>query len=394
MIYRFLIVLIISLTAIGTPVLTKAQPSAPISLDASQEKPTAAPEGKSLTCNNYSFLENMFTDVCWSGLFPIRIMGTTLKGGASPYPVDANKKVLCKCGGDLKEGKLPKIGFSVGMWMPSRLMDITRTPMCFASLGGKSITNFSLDLLTSGSNRGRVSDGVAFYNWVMYSAPLIYILRLLDDSACAPEGLFDFDILQMSVVFPNWNDVFGRYTMFLNPEVMLFANPLSAIAGPVDTAALLKDKRPINRLHWVAGNWGNVYPMYGFGDRPGSIVGFSSLIATRALALTHRLGLVRDTVGEENLCKRNIRFTLRKDSFKWQMVAPSPETSGEEPMLDNVAGHVRLTNFSPSMGTCTHPTGYPPAQWGMWRDVPSTGEDHSYMLFRWTDCCFGLTPGL
>lgn len=367
---------------------------AEISLDAPRNRPASPTVPKNLTCNNYSIIENMFSDVCWSGIFPIRIMGTTLKSGSAPYPEDAYKKVLCKCDGDLSKGELPKIGFSVGMWMPSRLVDVTRQPMCFASLGGKSISGFSLDWMNSGANQGRAQDGAAFYNWVMYSAPFIYMLRLLDDSACAPEGLFDFDVLNMSMVFPNWNDVFGRYTMFLNPEVLLFSNPLMSAAGPMDMMSLVTNKKPINRLHWVAGNWGEIYPLNGWRNEPSDIVGFSSLIATRALALTHRLGLVRDTVGEENLCKRNVRYVMRKDAFRWQMVSPSPETVDDSPDVENIAGNVRQSNFTSKLGTCTHPTGFPTAGWGMWRDVPSTGEDHSYMVFRWTDCCFGLTPGL
>jgi conjugal transfer pilus assembly protein TraU len=53
---------------------------------------------------------------------------------------------------------------------------------------------------------------------------------------------------------------------------------------------------------------------------------------------------------------------------------------------------VREVNPPSRFSTCNHATGASSAAWGMWRDVPATGEDHSYLIFQWTDCCFGITP--
>ncbi len=362
-------------------------------LDTPNEKPPGKTTGKSLLCSRYNFLENMFGDVCWSGMFPIRVAGATMKNGPGYRPEGAYSKVLCKCSGNLAKGEFPKIGFHVGFWAPSRLIDVTRQPMCFASLGGKKLSGFSVDWLKAGANLGPTNEEVAFRNWTMYSAPLIYMLKLLDDSACAPEGLFDYDILHMNILFPNWNDAIGRYTMFLNPELAFMVNPITLAATPIEVAALATTKKPINRLHWIAGNWGPIYPMNGFNGGLSS-VDVTSLISVRAFAMLHRLGLVKDTVGESNICERKVRFILRKDAFRWQMVAPSPETTDNTPEQENVDGQVRLANYHSQLMQCTHPTGYPTAGWGMWRNVPGTGEDHSYMVFRWTDCCFGLTPGL
>ena len=397
-ILRFAAALLAVSAACGTLAQTPPAPE-PVprpphpTLDTPNVKPPAVTSSKSLLCNSYSFLGNMFGDVCWSGIFPIRIAGATFKDGPGYRPDGSYGKVLCKCGGNLAKGEFPKIGFHVGFWAPSRLIDVTRQPMCFASLGGKRLSGFSMSLLEAGANLGPTNSTVAFRNWIMYSAPLIYMLRLLDDKACAPEGLFDFDVLHMNVLFPNWNDATGRYTMFLNPELALMVNPITLAATPLEVVRLATTQRPINRLHWVAGNWGNIYPMNGFNGGLSS-VDVSSLTAVRALALLHRLGLVNDTVGEENICERKPRLILRKDAFRWQMVAPSPETTDHTPATEHISGQVRQANFSSLLSQCTHPTGYPTAGWGMWRNVPATGEDHSYMIFRWTDCCFGLTPGV
>jgi len=353
-------------------------------------------EPMKLGCSSYNPMETMFTDVCWSGMFPMRIAGATFMDGVSGVPSDANRKPICQCGGDLAEGKFPKVGFTVGFWAPAKIIDVTRKPYCFPSLGGIEMPVGGMDFLNGGANMGRQDRHEAFANWVMYSAPLIFMLRLLDEGACPPDGLLDFDVLHASPLFPTQNDVIGRYTIFLNPEMMMLANATSMLAMPVDAVSSTANK-PINELFWVAGAWGPIYPMTGFAGT-GSMndpVGFSSLIATRSLALLHRLGMLNETIGEDNVCQRHTRFILRKDAFRWQMLAPSPEVNGRPPGASQptqITSQVREVSPPSRFGGCTHPTGASTAGWGMWRDVPATGEDHSYMLFQWTDCCFGVTP--
>lgn len=355
---------------------------------------SAKAEGMKLGCNSYSPLKTMFSDVCWSGMFPMRIAGVTFMKGKSGVPSDATRKAICTCGGDLAKGKLPKIGFTVGFWAPSKIIDVTRKPYCLPSLGGIEIPIGGVDFINGGANLGRGQRDEAFANWILYSAPLIYMLRLLDEGACPSDGLLDFDVMHMSPLFPTQNDVTGRYTIFLNPEMVLLANATSFLAMPVD-AVLATAGQPNNNLFWVAGAWGQIYPMTGFNGMGRMVdpVRFTSLIATRSIAMLHRLGLMSETIGDHNLCERHTRFILRKDAFRWQMLAPSPEGGVASPASGASSSQVRLVNPPLRGQTCTHSTGASTAGWGMWRDVAATGEDHSYMLFQWTDCCFGFTPG-
>ena len=106
-------------------------------------------------CNSYNPLETMFSDVCWSGMFPLRLAGATMIAGKSGVPQDASNKVVCACGGDLLKGKLPRIGFTVGFWAPSKIIDVTRKPFCMPSLGGLEIPVANVSFLSSGANRGR-----------------------------------------------------------------------------------------------------------------------------------------------------------------------------------------------------------------------------------------------
>lgn len=351
-----------------------------------------------LMCNGYSPLSTMFKNVCWSGMFPIRLVGTTFIPGKSGVPKDATNKIVCACGGDLKTGTLPRLGFTLGFWAPSKIIDVTRNPYCLPSLGGIQLPVTSMDFLNSGANAGRSGDkSMYFGNWALYSFPLIYMLRLIDDGACPPDGLMDFDLLQASPVYPNWNDNLGRYTTFMNPEMLLFANVTSMTAMPVDAISSTLGK-PINELFWVAGAWGETYPLTGFSDA--SVVQHStepvrnsSLIAFRSLSLLHRLGFLAETIGSHNLCERNLRYVVRKDAYRWQFLAPSPETAGpteQAPGSSPPSHEVTEVNPPSIYGTCNHATGASDVGWGMWRDVPATGEDHSYLLFQWTDCCFGV----
>lgn len=356
----------------------------------------AKAEGSNLSCNSYSPLRNMFTDVCWSGMFPIRLAGITFMEGSSGVPRDAASSPMCACGGDIQNGKLPKIGFSLGFWAPSKIIDVTRKPYCFPSLSGTEMPLSSVDLINGGINLGKGLSHEAFANWVMYSAPLIYMLRLLDEGACPTDGVLDFDVLHTSAFFPNHNDVIGRYSVFVNPEMLYFSNVVAMMAMPID-AASASAGRPINELFWVGGSWGPIYPLTGFAGngKMTDPVGFSSLIALRSISMLHRFGMLSETIGESNICRRNTRYLIRKDAYRWQMLAPSPEKDGSVSPASSVNSSNSVREVAPPQryGTCTHPTGATTANWGMWRDVPATGEDHSYMLFQWTDCCFGMTPG-
>ncbi|ADV02143.1 TraU family protein [Alicycliphilus denitrificans] len=356
-----------------------------------------AQQAMSLGCNSYSPLETMFSDVCWSGIFPIRLAGVTFMDGKSGVPSDASKRVVCTCGGDLLEGKLPRIGFTVGFWAPSKIIDVTRRPYCMPSLGGLQLPLGNVEFLNSGANMGRGDNSQHFSNWVLYSFPIIWMLRLIDEGACPADGLMDFDVITASPMFPNWNDVLGRYTAFINPEMLLFAGATSLYALPVDAASATAGQ-PINDLFWVAGAWGPGYPMTGFSnggtvDHQIEPVRATSLSAFRGLSLMHRLGFLSETIGSDNLCERNQRFVIRKDAYRWQFLAPSPESDGPAegaPPPVNSTNQVREVNPPSRYSTCTHPTGASTVGWGMWRDVPATGEDHSYLLFQWTDCCFGV----
>ena len=71
---------------------------------------------------------NPLTDVCWECLFPISI-GSVRIGSAAGAPDTPNpSSPICNCG--------LRIGLSIGLWAPARLIDVSRTPYCFSNWAG------------------------------------------------------------------------------------------------------------------------------------------------------------------------------------------------------------------------------------------------------------------
>ena len=77
---------------------------------------------------------NPITDVCWECLLPVSIGPITI-GSATGAPDTSNpSSPICFCG-----SPIPRIGLSLGVWEPARLMDVSRAPWCFPNLGGLTI---------------------------------------------------------------------------------------------------------------------------------------------------------------------------------------------------------------------------------------------------------------
>src|SRR5690606_12195958 len=86
--------------------------------------------------------------------------------------------------------------------------------------------------------------------------PAWQMLGLFYDVPCILERRFD--VALMTEVLPTWNS--EMLALILNPEAILFANPVSPLACAADSAATLAG-RPLNALFWCMGSWGNAYPL-------------------------------------------------------------------------------------------------------------------------------------
>jgi hypothetical protein len=67
--------------------------------------------------------------LCWACLFPVRIAGLPIGGGQ--VPAGAATSAFCGCA--------TGAGFTIGMWEPARIIELTHAPGCSAALGGSRL---------------------------------------------------------------------------------------------------------------------------------------------------------------------------------------------------------------------------------------------------------------
>jgi len=304
--------------------------------------------------NNRVLSEKLTTDICWGCLFPIK-MGAAEIGGGS-VPSGASDQILCSCADN---NGVPQFGNAIGMWEPAYLVDVVRAPGCSPSLGGSILPGVNDRTWGNRGSGERDGSDKGFHHYHFYSFPLIQMLDLFTPGECNTGGIVDFDMLYPSEMDPTWND--DELAFFTNPEAAAIAN-IPAQAACTASSAATAVGRNIDSLWWCAGSWGMLYPFSGHGAADG-MPRMTSLAAMRGIAAQHRRGLLRKTMGSDQLCGATIAPMLPKSQYRMSMYFPVAETD------DN---HV--------MGETTW-------NWGLGKTIPRTGEDATYMLWRWKDCC-------
>ncbi|WP_244107635.1 MULTISPECIES: TraU family protein [Burkholderia] len=393
-----------------------------------------------LSCPDAHIFSNLFNGVCWSSIFPLRIAGFDLFSPADGIgaPYNASKHLFCECAGG--PGKLPTVGFTIGFWMPDKLVETTRYPYCSPTLGGISLTSAPPDGLgTSGnlpngiSNFGRPAlggedddsspseSGLRQFN--MFEFPLMQMLQLLN-VPCNPDGALGLDFAASSAEIPGWDK--PELAGYMNPETAIFANPAAMLALPVSCALASSGLTPQtdDLMFWAMGCWGNAFPLDGFGGMASQVQN-SSLVMARAMLLFSQMpvsSLANRTLGDDvvsGMCQPVFSPPLQKSAFKVSMLFPVAEAGSGIPFSGGFGANGQPASITPGMnqgantgpgsspsspsaagqvvdfssvtnGRCAHRIGETPFRWGMWRTRPGTGEDQVYLIWRWVDCCVGV----
>lgn len=297
---------------------------------------------------------NPVTDICWSCMFPITIGGAPIVSGDKP---DTNTpgSPICTC-----TNPVPRVGINVGFWEPVRLVDVTRTPFCFVNLGGMKMNpGVQIGQGAVESNEAGSESSSYHVHWYMY--PILAILNVLMDFGCMEHS--GFDVGYVTELDPLWQN--DELTFILNPEAILFANPIAQAACAADCITA-SSGMPLDPLFWCGGCQGSLYPLNGRIQNHVGGIQASLLAAERMTYKLHRMGILWGSVGSEALCGKYPMPIMKKSQYRSQLIYPIPTTSGP---------------------LCCNPYGRTTTLYEMGREFPIKGEDFGWMIWRKRNCC-------
>ena len=180
----------------------------------------------SITCTGA--FPNPITDLCWSCILPISIGSARIANVGDQEDIDNPSSPVCSCGVN------PTIDVSVGFWEPARHVEVVRKPFCLVSLGGVDLDpGIAAPAAARYTRAEGDGDGGSFYQAHFYVNPVLYWLDVVADFPCLERG--SFDLAYLTEVDPLWND--DELTLILNPDAVLFANPVAVAACAADCVA-------------------------------------------------------------------------------------------------------------------------------------------------------------
>jgi conjugal transfer pilus assembly protein TraU len=232
----------------------------------------------------------------------------------------------------------------------------------FARLHGQS-GGFSINLGKTGMGTARKDDkqvNGAFYHVHWYKYPLTYWLNIITSAGCLEGG--DMDIAYLSEIDPTWVD--SSLTTILNPEAILFANPIAQGACAADALASAFHM-PLDVLFWCGGSHGSLYPFNGQVSNESSPLQSSVLVSERMAFKLHRQGQIMESIGKDKaVCYEYPSPIIPKERWRYQMV-----------------------NMYPDSGQC-HPLGRSVMRWEAGKNPPNSRKNYGYLMWRKRNCVF------
>lgn len=303
---------------------------------------------------NAKFL-NPISEVCWDCIFPISIGSMKVVGGR---PDTKNPGFpICLCA-----GVPPRIGIAIGLWEPARLTDVANETGCFVNMG------FDLDMGLFSIGKSTVSaneSGSQGSKWQAhyYYYPLISWLGTVVDGLCLENTAFD--VAYMSEFDPLWQD--PELNTLINPEAILFANPIAQAACSADCVAASSGRLGNDKLFWCNGCQGGMYPMTGDSNQHYGGIQASETVSAKLLARMHRFGLARQTGGSgAALCVPKVAPIIPKSMYRFQVARPKAKTSGRY-----ACGPLGSSTQFVDSG----------------REYPFKGESFGWLTWRKRNCC-------
>ena len=287
--------------------------------------------------------------MCHSCVFPLSVGGVQLIQGVMPDPSTIVSSPICVC-----NDPFPRIGIPVSFFEPSRIIEVVSVPFCFSSLGIPAPPNPAL----SGTKpSGGTSTKNTFMQVHYMIFPVYALMEIATDFVCLQVSATDYAYI--SEVDPTWQD--DTLAAFLNPEALLFGNPISNLACIADSVSS-SVYFPLDPLFWCMGSWGNAYPLTGHKDTSGDFIQDTAAIAARMIYKLHRELVLWGSWGQAGLCGYYPMPIWRKTPYRLQPILPIPHPIGI------VIGQTGLV-------------------WSMFKNIPMSFDNFAYMLFKKRECC-------
>lgn len=292
--------------------------------------------------------------MCWPCLFPI-LIGAVPVGTRFP---DIVAPPVCVCPSKALLGA-PTPGTTVRMWKPTHFVETVSEPGCMPTLG-QNVKVAGLLGLGLGGSKGDEAEST-FRSVHLYSFPTKFIADMVTGAACAEVSGGGLDLLGMTELDPTWSNVV--LSQLMNPEALLFNNPVATASCMADAAAAGVYK-PIDGMFWCQGSWGNTYPLMGYGSA--TSVQDASLLAARLVAIQHKRLMMWKTYGPEAVCTDIPYPVMPKQQYRWQIFHPIPQ-----PLFNEWTGRSTLLGREP-------------------HHIATVGEDWVQILWRYEECCMGI----
>jgi conjugal transfer pilus assembly protein TraU len=305
---------------------------------------------------------NPITDIDWQGIFPVSIGGIELIGSDIDTAPPNLSSAWCTC----TNGGNVTVGFSASFWEPARIIETVKDPYCFPSIGIQ-LENDSTGYGSGSTTKQTVTkttQDIAFQNahWIIF--PAWTMLSLFTDMPCLEKS--PFDIGYLTEVDPTWaNSLLASST--INPDALLFANPIAQLADIPDSVAALANY-PLDPLFWVMGSQGSAYP------------------------LTGSLSSGNYTEANFGMAERMI-FKLGRE-----LILQDPGVSACGPVVTPiwVKTNYRLQIARPVRGSEPQPIGKSGFLWASAKNPPGGAGNNSsdnflWIMFRRVACCIGIS---
>ena len=299
---------------------------------------------------------NPLTDICYDCMFPMTLGGGLINLGVQgdDYDTGAGTNPICACANNLS------VGTPVSFWEPRYMVDVTNIAGCMPLMGAVQISLSGSDLQNGAISGGDTSAKTAFMQLNEYINPVMTALGIISASPCLDNR--SFDIPFMSWADPTWND--DTLALILTPYAFAFSG-MTSIAAEIPDSIQATVGFPNQYLFWVAGAWGEMYPLTGNVNVANTPEQVSHLLIARILAKLHAAGTQQSSAGQGALQACNAfgvpELIMDKRQYKTNRVFPFSDgmcTPIGRPLFLQEAGAARPTD-----------------------------KDYGYFVFQRKDCC-------